>query len=1479
MVLFGRPLQLISAESTELFVGRREAPLQVVRIRYTGGQEPTGVRVEARDGRDGHAVQTPEPVRAEPAPGEGVLEVPVATPGATPGQRIPAAVVAGRARLNFELTVAEPGWTMFMISHFHYDPVWWTTQAAYTSSWQAPPGPARQQHGFDLVRAHLEFARREPEYKFVLAEVDYLKPYWDTHPEDRVDLRRLIHEGRVEIMGGAYNEPNTNLTGPETTIRNLVHGMAFQRDVLGADPATAWQLDAFGHDPAFPGMAADVGLTSSSWARGPHHQWGPMQVLAGVRGDPERMQFRSEFEWISPSGRGLLTSYMPGHYSAGWWMDASPTLSDAEEATYQLFLALKKVSTTRNVLLPVGTDYTPPNKWVTRIHRDWNARYAWPRFVCALPREFFTAVRAELGQRGLQPSPQTRDMNPIYTGKDVSFIDTKQANRAAEHAVLHAERFAAFAGVLTGAPYPQAALAKAWVQLAYGAHHDAITGSESDQVYLDLLTSWRDAWQLGSTARDNALRLLSSTVDTSAAASVLPGNALRVIVWNPLPHDRTDVVTVRVEKPFSEGVRVRDTDGVDLPAVVEHGGRSVSFIARDVPSLGWREFRLVPAFVEPGWQEARGAHGAHATEIINEHYRLRVDPSRGGGVASLVEQPSGRELIAEGEIGNELVVYDEYPQHPHFAEGPWHLVPRGPVIGSSGGPAESVRTYRSPIGERLVITGRIGRQLRYTQTITLWHAVPRVDCSTTIDEFDGADRLVRLRWPCPVPGAMPVSEVGDAVVARGFGLLHDPVTGRSVDTAEHPWTLDNPAYTWFGLSSSARIRVGAAVRSIAVAEVVSPSEHACGPMARGLLVALVRAGVTATCSTPDRPRYGHLAVDSNLPDVRIALGGPARNAFTAKVLADAGSEYTAELERQLNATGRARMWVPAAAPLAVEWVPGADLRYLRALPVLVLAGRDEAALGAAVAAVIDDLADAEVLVSQDAPVGDVSTAGAPHSVVFDQRTVALLNRGMPGFAVEADGTLHASLMRSCTGWPSGMWTDPPRRTAPDGSNFQLQHWTHRFEYALASGPGDWRQAAIPTRSAEFSHPLLAVAATGEHSTNDGPLPASGSLLRVDPAGHGTLGDVQLGALKATGNPLVRGSAAQADPRASVTLRLVEGRGTSTTAVVRAPLGRLTQAARADLLERPRQPLPVESGRIRVDLHGYEIATVLVRLDLRRVTEASGGGAGGGARSGAARSGAARSGAGLAPEAEAVQPLYARYWLHNRGPAPLGGLPAVGYLHPHRVTAAPGADVTLRLTVASDRTDGPLRGAIRLVGPDRWSAAPDDLPFELPPGGHASREVLLRVPADAAPGRYPVRAQLRLDADHLPPSWRQVVEDVCLVSVGTASAPARGDMLRLDREPDPVTVAPGGSARLAVTVATDAHADLAVEAHVISPWGTWEWIGPPAVGAELPAEGKVELSFDVAPPRWAEPGRWWALIRVAAAGHLVYTQAVPVEVRS
>src|SRR6202034_395291 len=191
-------------------------------------------------------------------------------------------------------------------------------------------------------------------------------------------------------------------------------------------------------------------------------------------------------------------------------------------------------------------------------------------------------------------------------------------------------------------------------------------------------------------------------------------------------------------------VQVLDHDGGTLPAVVEHGGRSVSWLARDVPSLGWRAYQLVAGDSDSGWESLAGK------EIANEHYRLAVDPDRGGGVTSLVRD--GKQLIGEGRVGNELAVYEEYPAHPTGGEGPWHLLPKGPVVGSAETAAE-VHAYRSPLGQRIVVCGRIGELLRYTQTLTLWRGVDRVDCATTIDDFVSEDRLVRPRWPCPVAGS------------------------------------------------------------------------------------------------------------------------------------------------------------------------------------------------------------------------------------------------------------------------------------------------------------------------------------------------------------------------------------------------------------------------------------------------------------------------------------------------------------------------------------------------------------------------------------------------------------------------------------------------------------------------------------------------------------------------------------------------------
>ena len=1397
----------------------------------------------------------------------------------------------GDAEAQGTVTVAEPGWRMFLVSHFHYDPVWWNTQAAYTQTWELQGNdgttrPVWQHNGFNLVRAHLDLARSDPDYTFVLAEVDYLKPFWDVHPEYRAELRELIATGRVEIMGGTYNEPNTNLTGSEITIRNLVYGLGYQRSIIGADPRTAWLLDVFGHDPQFPGLAAEAGLTSSSWARGPFHQWGPMlTTFREAGGDVRNMQFPAEFEWLSPSGRGVVTHYMPNHYSAGWWMDSSASLEEAEQKVYDLFQGLKPAAATRNTLLPVGTDYTPPNKWVTQVHRSWARKYVWPKFVCGNPRDFFAAVRAELAERGVAPSPQSRDMNPVYTGKDVSYIDTKQAQRAAEVAATDAEKLATFAGLLGLGRYPEAALDKVWRQLAYGAHHDGITGSESDQVYVDLVTGWREAHDLAADVRDRSLAAILGRVDTS-------GDGLAVTVVNTLAFARTDLV--RVSVPAAGGVRLVDDTGAEVPCVVEAAGDgdvSVAFVARDVPGMGWRTWRLLPGAWTSDAGPAEGVAGAwgwrpvDGAAIRNGFFEVAADAGRGGGLSRIREVGSGRELLRDGQVGNELRVYDEYPQHPEFGEGPWHLVPNG-TVASSAGTVAAVRAEHSPAGQRLVVTGTVG-EVSYEQRITLWYGIDRLELRTRVLDFTGEDKLLRVKFPVDVPGARPVSEVAGAVIARGFGFPDS-------DVARAPWTLDNPANTFFGLSSTARLSLRRPAgeewgdAAIAVAEVVVPRPEDAAPYARDLVIALARVGVTATTSTAAGSRYGWLHVDSNLPDVRIVLGGPESNEVAAEIVERAGQAYHDEVKRQLSERGAARVFVPAETSVEEAWRPNADLRDVRALPALIVAGADPDALATEIAALASEFASSTAAAATVVDPGDTTR--------LDGHTVGLLSYGIPGFVVDPSGALHLSLLRSCTGWPSGIWLDPPVRRTPDGSAFQLQHWTHDFEYALVSGAGDWRTADLVARGQGFSAPLHARVA----QPHDGDLPARHALLTVTPQRR-----VQVQTVKPAGNPSAVGSQAAADPLAGVTVRLVETTGQPVAATVESAFG-WTSGHRADLLEHPNQGDAFDSGKLATRLDGSQIATL--------VGVPAGAGTGDATTTAAGEAlGATAEGGVLGATAETAQPVYSRYWLHNRGPAPLGFFPVsvtanptvftaseprttqpTGTTEPTGTTQPTGTTEPIRttVTVASQYAEAEFISTLRVDAPPGWTVEPAGRPVALRAGGHTSFPLTISPSSGAAPGLYFVRVQLPVGDD--------VVEDVVTVVVpgaetdailpppgdeiahheqnkGTTSDTARPLGLRITGMDERVAVAPGSRATLTLRLDNQASGRIDGEAMAVSPWGTWDFVGPYARGFSVEPHATGEVGFDIDVPVDAQPGHWWVMVKLMWYGRVQYSPAVPLVV--
>ena len=1501
-------MRIAGVESTDLFTGSATSsgspgstgvpvsggavaqagrPLQVVRV-----------TVEATDAAEagataqlrvmGAGADTPRPfgiILGEPG-AQCTGEVSVALSGAA-GTELPVTVIAEtelaggtRTELAASVTVAEPGWTMWMVSHFHYDPVWWNTQGQFTEARLVLPDEdgalPDTRTAFDLMRLHLEKARRDPDYKFVLAEVDYLKPHFDAFPHDRAFLRALLADGRVELVGGTYNEPNTNLTGAETTIRNAVYGMGFQRGVLGAEPASAWMLDAFGFDPGFPGLMAAAGLSSSSWARGPFHQWGPTENT--------QMQFPAEFEWLSPDGSGLLTAYMANHYGAGWVLNTASDLPGALAEAYGQFRSLAPVAATRNVMLPVGSDHVIPARWVTDVGREWATRYLWPRFTPAIPREFFAAVRAEAEAAPARYwiMPQTRDMNPLYTGKDVSYADTKLAARAGEVAVLEGERLATLAW-LDGAHYPAESLDKAWRQLAYGAHHDAITGTESDEVYLDLLAGWREAWQRGEEARQDAVAFLTGAdADDSSASDPAGGLAVTVVNGLARVRDSMATVTVRLAAPGTPWLTVTDPEsGAPVPALAEgvrrHPGGSLAevtltFRARGVPPLGFRRYGLVAA-AGPASAAADGWSDTDGLAIENEAF-LVTGAAGQGALASVLDKAAGRHVLTGP--GNDLVLQEEYQQHPRWNEGPWHLSPKGPGR-SSASVTATVRAQRSPAGSRLVTSYLLG-DLSVTAETLLWDGADRIEFRTHVSGSIGKDNLLRVRFPAALPGGLPVYQTATAVIGRPFGA-------PEADVAEHWWTLDNPAHHWFGIGSVARATLAGADGdvpvAVGVAEVVTPDRVSAEsqPLIKDLLVWLARYGVTATCSRSAGNRYGSVDLDSNLPDFRIALGGPSTNEFTAEVLAACDPSVAKRLSALVAEDGTARLWVPATQSRAAAFAPGTDLRGPRDLPVLIVAAADPAGLDAAITELSRDLMD------QRLP-AEVSEAGllAAGDTALADGAVAVFNRGTPGCAVTPDGTLWMSLFRACSGWPSGVWIDGDPRTAPDGSSFAWQHWSHTFSYALASaGAGDWRSAGFSAAAEDYNHELTAVVAAERER-----LAGQHGLVRIDGAPN-----VTLSALKPVGNPLAAGlpGTPGRSPR-EVTVRLRETDGLASLARLRLAAG-IEAAWRGDLLEEsdgPQpasdatdgQPLTVSDGTAFVPMQPFETVTLRVRLS--------------GAPAVAAASPGGRAGGAAVPP-EPAQPVHARYWLHGKGPAPAGNVPVAVHFTPSRVTlggtAADGPLLTL--TVAC----GPAAaaGQVELVVPSGLVAevaglafTGEPLRYDLEPGGFAAWNVAVSAPPGTPAGRYFVTARITDDLG-------QLLEDTALVTLGEAGAPdpdlppeelfsrlqsditALVDEAGLEVLTPAVPLAPGETGELAVRVTSRLASELRGEAQLISPAGTWQAAGPWTQPVTVSPGGAATVRFTVTVPATAAPG-WesWLLVKLMYFGRVRYTEAVPLTVR-
>jgi alpha-mannosidase len=814
-------LELNRSFSTGLFSGKKDAPKEIFSFKFKNASEQ---KIENL------AVEISGPLMAETvktdagsvdAGGDAFAKVKLtALPrgGAGAAEFHIKATADGKVyEWDTKVERIPPDWQrIHILTHFHYDPVWINKdgQRGYALS------------ALSLVNQYINACAADPTYSFVIEQVPYLKPFWDTYPEHRATLWKLMDRGQLELVGGGYDQPDESSVFGEGLIRNYQYGRLFEEDVMKGRVTAGWQIDNFGHTPQLPQILAKSGLNSFTFLRG-----GPI-------GLPR------EFFWMSADGTEIfsldlgvkdeIAKVFEGRVKVDKKEDVNMDLVESleREALPDLISTLRSAFSVHSFFLPLGDDFMPPMPIIGTLTRYWNGRYTYPAMRFSLPTPYFKDAANDVANNSINQRYTTKDLNPVFKGCYSSRTDLKIANRKAEMSYLDAEALATVANLL-GADYPARAMDKSIRELLYNEHHDSIPGTTNELSYLDILYAWRESLRLSADVRARSLDYISGKIDTSGADGLLP-----LVVTNTLSFKRADAVEIKSDRPVSE-LKTAGGTQVDFDQWKNGDGYVLRFTAADVPSMGYKVYYATPA-AEKNLNDTVSAEDT--SKIGNEYFDVEVDASRGGGIVSLTDKKTGRAWAADNgsSLMNTLFIQND-------AGDLWDLRLSG---GYSTASAQAKVTVQRGKTFSTIIAESNHPDFSIRQTITLQNGVPLVSFETRVFDFKGENKLFKLVFPVSAyEGLTPVYDERFTPIVRKRGE-------------------EFPADQWAGLSTAFALRAPDGAMPLGVpAIVVHRDDKEAQVFAKNLALALDRIG------TPSVTFFDEALPDPTT-DSAIYIGAP-----------------------------------------------------------------------------------------------------------------------------------------------------------------------------------------------------------------------------------------------------------------------------------------------------------------------------------------------------------------------------------------------------------------------------------------------------------------------------------------------------------------------------------------------------------------------------------------------------------------------------
>ena len=144
---------------------------------------------------------------------------------------------------------------IYLIGNAHLDPVWlWRWQEVFSEI-------------ISTFRSALDRMKDFPDFKFTSACAVYYQWIEKVDPDMFEEIKERVKEGRWNIVGGWFLQPDCNLPSGESFARHGLISQRYFKEKFGITAKTGYNVDSFGHNASLPQILKKSGMNNYVFMR------------------------------------------------------------------------------------------------------------------------------------------------------------------------------------------------------------------------------------------------------------------------------------------------------------------------------------------------------------------------------------------------------------------------------------------------------------------------------------------------------------------------------------------------------------------------------------------------------------------------------------------------------------------------------------------------------------------------------------------------------------------------------------------------------------------------------------------------------------------------------------------------------------------------------------------------------------------------------------------------------------------------------------------------------------------------------------------------------------------------------------------------------------------------------------------------------------------------------------------------------------